>query len=146
MKAKPDYFRKLEELNDLLQNEQDIAVVGKYFLDHLSSDRPFISAGKTVKNQLIKQVLQQVGKQFVSPDAKITNMLITYIKEFSFFHGPLYLGGKLTIFFYYTEHQIGMAIIIQGLERDSNTSFVRFRAVKLPKRGVTVVPHNPTIQ
>jgi hypothetical protein len=39
-----------------------------------------------------------------------------------------------------------MAIIIQGMEKNSNTSFVRFRAANLPGKEVTVVPHNPTIQ
>lgn len=146
MKARPDYFGKLEELSDLLQNEQDLVVVGKYFLDNLSDDRNFISAGKLVKDKMIKQVLKEVGKQFVSPDAKITNMLITYIKEFDFYHGPLFLGGKPSSFFYYTKLQIGMAMIIQGMGNNSNTSFVRFRAAKLPGKGFAVVPHNPTIQ
>ena len=146
MKARLDYFEKLEELSDLLQNEQDIVVVGKYFLDNLSDDRNFISAGKVVKDKMIKQILKEVGKQYVNPDTKITNMMITYIKDFDFYHGPLFLGDKPSSFFYYTKLQIGMAVIIQGMEKNSNTSFVRFRAANLPGKGVTVVPHNPTIQ
>ncbi|WP_045212830.1 hypothetical protein [Desulfonatronovibrio magnus] len=146
MKAKPDYFRKIEELSDLLQNAVDIVEVGKYFLDHFPDDRSFMSAGKLVKDKLMKQVLKEVGKQFVRPDAKITNMLITYNKEFDFYHGPFFLGGKPSSFFYYAKLQIGMVIIIQSMGEDPNTSFVRFRAAKLPRKGVTVVPHNPTIQ
>lgn len=146
MRAKPAYLKKIEELNDLLQNEQDIVVVGKYFLDHLSSDRDFISAGKIVKNKLVKQVLQKVGEQYVSQNAKVTNMLVTHIKELDFYHGPLFLGGKPASFFYCNKSQIGMSIISQGMGENSETSFIRFRAAQLPNKGVTVLPHNPTVQ
>ena len=146
MKAKTAYRKKIEELNDLIQNEKDILVVGQYFLDHLSSDRDFMSAGKIVKNKLIKQVLQKVGEQYVSQDAKIANMLVTHIKEFDFYHGPLFLGGKHASFFYFNKPQIGMAMIVQSMDENANTSFVRFRAALLPNKGVTVLPHNPTVQ
>jgi hypothetical protein len=116
-------LEKLNALKQKIQDTQDLAEVWNDFFDHFGQRPEFIQSGQPTRHPKLQQVVQSLGKQAVNPSAAATELLLSEIPAYHFYHGACFLSGKMVSLLYFSDVNVGITAV--GTFGDG-TTFERF--------------------
>ncbi len=115
----------LKTLEKKLHEAAKFADVWDYFMTNFGEVPEFIALGQRGSDPFLETVLSEVGRQLFGRDVRIDELLLTRIPEYGFFHGTVWIEGKLTTALYFEKIHKGLLAILWS-DRPPETKFVRF--------------------
>lgn len=115
----------LTSLEQMLHEAKQFSDIWDYFLAHFGENREFIALGERADDEVLEQVLQQVGRQLFGREVRVREMRLKRIPEYRFLHGSVLLEGKLASVIYFEEPQKGVLAVFWGSPA-SKVKYVRF--------------------
>ena len=104
-------LRKLDDLKELMQTEEDFGVIWKFFFDNFGENHDFMTlgdlAGETMR-QFLEPILESICKQIVNHEVMVAQFILTEIPERKFFHGPCLTDAGIAVVFYFEDLKMGM--------------------------------------
>ena len=121
----------LETLRFKISTAKDFSEVFEYFFDHFGEDPKFFDAGEPAENDLLLQLLGQIGGQIFKTDrVKLDNLRLIRVKEYNFIHGGMTINGAMANVIYCEDLQQGLLCLFRPTVKPP-TQFVRFSAEML---------------
>jgi hypothetical protein len=115
----------LNTLKQKMYDAKDFSEVWDYFLTNFGEKPAFIKMGQAASDEFLESVLSTVGEQLFGMPVRISNMMLTRIKEYGFIHGTVLMEGKLTSALYFEDQHKGLLAILWSFS-PPETKFVRF--------------------
>lgn len=141
------FSEKLEQLKGILCKTEDLSESSRFFLDNFGNNPDFMQHGKSVKHDRIKSIMKATCADLFGKQSKVTTLNIFSFKKENFHHGLCHMDGRLAVFFYFDEIEMGLITIMMG-PVFGQCSYVRFSAttVDSSRVGRLVAPSKMTIQ
>ncbi|OQY57597.1 MAG: hypothetical protein B6245_16200 [Desulfobacteraceae bacterium 4572_88] len=145
------FEKNLEVLKDMLITADDFKDVYEYFFDHMAENPDFIKLGKRSENPSLKRVTELIAKRLFKKKVKVRNLLLKKIPEYSFYHGPCLIKGRMAGVLFFEDIDVGMLSVLFRPDT-CETRFIRFSSVqtensKMKNSGNVIfcAPKNKTI-
>lgn len=122
------YRASLARLAEHLRTTTDFSSAFDLFDRRFGSDRRFIAASVPTTSELLERSLEHLAHKIVGRDATWRWMtpLLRYVPG-RILHGAALVGGRITVVFYFEEHDLGLVTIC-----GDETHFARFSKLSLP--------------
>ncbi len=122
----------LKNLKEMVQTSKDLSKPWVYFMDHFGEKDEFMALGEAARDEMIEEVIGQVGAQLFKKSFAITELRLIRLAKQNFIHGGFIVAGKLSNLFYFEDIHSGiMAIIMSDMPPDAR--IIRFSARPMPK-------------
>ena len=123
-------LEKLSVLKEKLISAKDFKDPWNYFFDYFGEDPAFLQLGHQSRDPNLKIIFEGIGKQLFQKKVKVTNLLLTEIAEYSFFHGACFIQGRIATILFFKDIDKGLLAI--SMSRGSSAvSLVRFSSLKI---------------
>ena len=143
---------KMETLKKMVSQHGDFQEIFDYFHDVLIPDDNFLDLGEAAEDSPILQASLIAGIENIAKSINLKRTIISneplnmlsYIKEFRFYHGPIMTSGAVGDYFFFEEEGIG----ILGIQFPENPQvwYARFTAIQGDGDSMPqYLPTNPDI-
>lgn len=133
-RAIPDHSvpEALAGLKKILQEATRFSDIGTYFFDQVFDIPEILDGCRPARDEKLEACLTEIGKRFTAVPERLTGMVsrLVELPEHQFIHGQCFAGGFLGLLIYFRDIEVGL-VILNNDEPNSNTEYVRFRAVDL---------------
>lgn len=123
----PDNLRTLK--NKLL-TAKDFKEPWEYFFDHFAENPEFLKLGQQAENSLLSDIIAAIGEKIFRKKITVTNLLLTEVSKYSFFHGACFIQGKVATIIYFKDIDTGLFAISLSA-KTHEISLVRFSCIKM---------------
>jgi len=123
--ASQDFPRHLNTLREKMQHPTDYEAAVYYFLQEFAGDKEFVRASDPEKMPEVVAVLGEVISKALGKKAKLTDVLVSYLRAHRFVHGNAQADGRIVLFFYFQDADTGMIMLIPGVRSEGEV--MRFR-------------------
>lgn len=123
-------LENLKTLKEKLSTSDRFDEVWNYFFDHFGEQPEFIGQGETTEHEHLKGMLELIGKQFFKKETPVTNLMLSHVPAYQFYHGACFINGTMMTVIYFEDIDMGMVAIAAFTE---TTTFARFSC--LPYKG-----------
>jgi len=104
-------LRKLEDLKEKMQVEEDFAAIWKFFFDHFGENPEFMALGAQADDTMrmfLEPILESICKQLVNREVMATQFILTELPDQKFYHGPCLTDAGIAVVFYFDDLKMGM--------------------------------------
>ncbi len=111
-------LRKLEDLKEMMQVEEDFAAIWKFFFDHFGENPEFVALGAQAGDAMrlfLEPILESICKQLVNREVMATQFILTEFPDQKFYHGPCLTDVGIAVVFYFDDLKMGMFSLTPGL-------------------------------
>jgi hypothetical protein len=111
-------LRKLEDLKEKMQVEEDFAVIWKFFFDNFGESPEFMALGERAGETMrlfLEPILESICKQLVNREVMTAEFILTEISDQKFYHGPCLTDAGIAVVFYFDDLKMGMFSLSPGL-------------------------------
>jgi hypothetical protein len=119
-------IERLQELKQKLSNEKDLSQIWLFYMDHFADHREFTELGKPAHNDYLDIVLQKTCQQMFGKAITITNLLLIYIAEHQFFHGPFQVEGRIGGVIFFEDIKVGLLAVSTVFPPTDAVNYSRF--------------------
>jgi len=119
-------LEKLLQLKQKLTLETDLSKVWLYFMDNFADYQEFTDLGNPARHAFLESVIPQICQQMFGKKIKIKDLLIIYLPEYHFFHGPFDAEGRIGGFIYFEDSKIGEIAVSEKFPRNDLVKYSRF--------------------
>jgi hypothetical protein len=118
--ASQDFPHHLAVLRERMLHPTDYEQAVYYFLEEFAGDKEFVRASDCEQMPHLIAVLGKVVSKSLDKSVKLEGALVSYLREHRFVHGNAKADGRIVIFFYFEEADIGLAMIIPGIRGEGD--------------------------
>src|SRR5262245_38077927 len=111
-------LRKLEDLKEKMQVEEDFGAIWKFFFDNFGENEEFMKLGERADDdmhQFLEPILESICKQLVNRDVMAAQFILTELSDYKFYHGPCLTDAGIAVVFYFEDLKMGMFSLTPGL-------------------------------
>jgi hypothetical protein len=111
-------LRKLEDLKEKMQVEEDFGTIWKFFFDHFGENPEFMTMGGRADEsmrQFLEPILESICKELVNREVMTAEFILTEIPDQKFYHGPCLTDAGIAVVFYFEDLNMGMFSLTPGL-------------------------------
>jgi hypothetical protein len=111
-------LRKLEDLKEKMQVEEDFGTIWKFFFDHFGENPEFMTLGSRADETMrlfLEPILEGICKQLVNRDVMAAQFILTELPDQKFYHGPCLTDAGIAVVFYFEDLKMGMFSLTPGL-------------------------------
>jgi hypothetical protein len=113
--ASQDFPRHLGVLRERLLHPTNYEEAVSYFLEEFAGDTAFVKASDPEQMPHLTSVLATVVSKAVGGDVELEGALVSYLRAHRFVHGNARAGGRIVLFFYFEEADVGMVMLLPGV-------------------------------
>ena len=111
-------LRKLEDLKEKMQIEEDFGAIWKFFFDHFGENPEFMALGARADETMhlfLEPILENICKQLVKREVMAAQFILTELPDQKFYHGPCLTDAGIAVVFYFEDLKMGMFSLTPGL-------------------------------
>jgi len=111
-------LRKLEDLKEKMQVEEDFGAIWKFFFDHFGENPEFMALGARADETMhlfLEPILENICKQLVKREVMAAQFILTELPDQKFYHGPCLTDAGIAVVFYFEDLKMGMFSLTPGL-------------------------------
>jgi hypothetical protein len=111
-------LRKLEDLKEKMQIEEDFGTIWKFFFDHFGENPEFMTLGSRADETMrlfLEPILEGICKQLVNREVMAAQFILTELPDQKFYHGPCLTDAGIAVVFYFEDLKMGMFSLTPGL-------------------------------
>ena len=111
-------LRKLEDLKEKMQVEEDFGAIWKFFFDNFGENPEFMALGAQADEemrQFLEPILESICKQLVNREVMAAQFILTVFPDQKFYHGPCLTDAGIAVVFYFDDLKMGMFSLTPGL-------------------------------
>ena len=131
--ASQDFPHHLSVLRERLLHPTDYEQAVSYFLEEFAGDGDFVRASDPDEAPHLKAVLSHVVSGALNKQVEIEGALISHLRAHRFYHGNAKADGRIVLFFYFTEADAGLMMLIPGLRGEMDIGRFRLNGVPDPR-------------
>ncbi|HKQ80103.1 MAG TPA: hypothetical protein VJ810_40800 [Blastocatellia bacterium] len=127
-------LRKLEELKEKMQVEEDFGAIWKFFFDHFGENPEFMAMGAEADQTMhlfLEPIMESICKQVVNQEVMTAQFVLTEIPDQKFYHGPCLTDAGIAIVFYFEDLKMGMFSLTPSLG-SGLVHYGRFSSIQTP--------------
>jgi hypothetical protein len=115
----------LRLLQDKLAHPTDYEKAVFYFLEEFAGDVGFMAQSVPNQARHLVAVVRHVAAKALGVGVRLEQARVFHLPEFGFFHGSAPVAGRIALFFYFEEADMGAAAFMSGPK--GGTQIARFR-------------------
>ncbi len=124
---------RLQELKQKLVQENDFSEIWSFYMDHFADHPEFIEVGEPVRDDFLEAVLPQICQEIFYRGIQVSDLLLIYIAEHQFFHGPFQVEGRIGGMIYFQDAKVGLLAVSADFPPTDAVKYSRFSgALKIP--------------
>jgi hypothetical protein len=123
--ASQDLARHLEVLRQKLEHPTDYELALTYFLDEFAGDVKFVNQSDQEEAPHLLAVLRHAAGKLLGNPPELAQSRVLRLNQFQFTHGNAILAGRVLLFFFFEETNLGLLALIPGVR--GGTEVGRFR-------------------
>lgn len=131
--ASKDFPHHLGQLRERLMHPTDYEKAVNYFLEEFAGDSEFVRASDPDQAPHLVAVLSCIASRALGKKVDVEDALISHLREHKFLHGNARADGRIVLFFYFREHDTGIAMIIPGVHGEMEIARFRLNGVPDPR-------------
>ena len=131
--ASQNFPHHLGILRERLLHPTDYDQSLAYFLEEFAGDGAFIRASDPDEAPHLKAVLSHVVSGALSKRVEIEGALVSHLREHRFYHGNAQADGRIVLFFYFAEDDVGMMMLMPGMRGEADIARFRINGVPDPR-------------
>src|SRR5215470_19456501 len=111
-------LRKLDDLKEKMQLEEDFSAIWKFFFDHFGENPEFMALGARADETMhlfLEPILENICKQLVKREVMAAQFILTELPDQKFYHGPCLTDAGIAVVFYFEDLKMGMFSLTPGL-------------------------------
>jgi len=111
-------LRKLEDLKEKMQVEEDFGAIWKFFFDNFGENPEFMALGERADETtrlFLEPILESICAQIVNHEVMTAQFVLTQIRDQKFYHGPCLTDAGIAVVFYFEELKMGMFSLTPSL-------------------------------
>ena len=113
--ASKDFPFHLGVLRERLLHPTSYETAVSYFLEEFAGDRAFVTASDPEKMPHLTGVLADVVSGAIGNTVELEGALVSYLRAHRFVHGNARADGRIVLFFYFEEGDVGMMMLLPGI-------------------------------
>lgn len=122
-------------LRERILHPTDYETAVNYFLEEFAGDKTFIRASDPEQMPQLVAIMGQIVSKAVGRPLELEGALVSHLREHQFVHGNARADGRIVLFFYFSEVDTGMVMLIPGVRGEGDV--IRFQT-----RGVAKAQNN----
>jgi hypothetical protein len=123
--ASQDLAHHLEALRQKLEHPTDYELALTYFLDEFAGDANFVMQSDEEDAPHLLAVLRHTAGKLLGNAQDFANSRVLRLGQFKFTHGNAVVAGRVLLFFFFEEANLGLLALIPGVR--GATEVGRFR-------------------
>lgn len=131
--ASQNFPHHLGQLRERLVHPTDYEKAVGYFLEEFAGDAAFVRASDPDQAPHLIAVLNHILSGILSKQVELQGALVSHLREHRFFHGNAQADGRVVLFFYFTEADTGMAMLLPGVRGEMDIARFRLNGVANPR-------------
>jgi hypothetical protein len=131
--ASQNFPHHLAVLRERLLHPTDYDQALNYFLEEFAGDSAFVRASDPDEAPHLKAVLNHVVSGAIGKRVEIEGALVSHLREQRFYHGNAKADGRIVLFFYFTEADAGMMMLMPGMRGQADIARFRLNGVPDPR-------------
>jgi hypothetical protein len=131
--ASKNFPHHLRLLRERMMHPTDYEQAVTYFLEEFAGDGDFVRASDPDEAPHLVAVLSHVMSKALGKDVELEGPLVSHLREHRFFHCNARADGRIVLFFYFTEADTGIAMLIPGVHGGTEVARFRLRGIADPR-------------
>jgi hypothetical protein len=131
--ASQNFPHHLGVLRERLQHPTDYDQAMNYFLEEFAGDRAFVTASDPEKAPHLEAVLSHIASGALGKRVQVEEALVSHLREYRFYHGNARADGRVVLFFYFTEADVGIMMLMPGMRGQADIARFRLNGVPDPR-------------
>ena len=123
--ASQNFPLHLSALRERLEHPTDYEKALNYFLEEFAGDTKFVFGSEPKQAPHLVAILTRIATGALGRPATIDAPRISHLAEHRFYHGNAAVDGRVVLFFYFEETNMGLMAIIPGV--NGPVEVARFR-------------------
>ena len=123
--ASQDFPLHLGVLRERLEHPTDYEKALYYFLEEFAGDAKFVMGSEPEQAPHIVAILTHIATGAMGKPATIDEPRISRLSAHRFYHGNAAVAGRVVLFFYFEENNVGLMAVIPGF--NGPVDVARFR-------------------
>jgi len=119
-------IKRWQELKQKLTHEPDLGKIWLFYMDHFSDHVEFTNLGQPCHNRYLADVVLKSCEELFGKTTPLTNLLLIYIAEHQFFHGPLEIQGRFGGVIYFEDVKVGLIAVSATFPPTDEVKYLRF--------------------
>lgn len=120
-------------LREKLLHPTDYEHAVSYFLEEFAGDAAFVRASDPDQAPHLVAVLNHVASGALGKRVEIENTQVSHLREHKFYHGNAQADGRIAVFFYFSEADTGIMMLIPGTRGEMDIARFRMKGVADPR-------------
>lgn len=133
--ASQNFPHHLGVLRERAMHPTDYEQAVYYFLEEFAGDTAFVKASDREQMPHLVAVLSHVVSKSLGKKVELEGALVSYLREHQFVHGNAQADGRVVLFFYFQDDDLGMAMIIPGVRGPGDVARFRMGELANPERN-----------
>jgi hypothetical protein len=131
--ASKDFPHHLGQLRERMMHPTDYEKAVSYFLEEFAGDTEFVRASDPDQAPHLVAVLSYITSEALGKKVEVEDTLISHLREHKFLHGNGRADGRVVLFFYFRDHDAGIAMMIPGVHGEMEIARFRLNGVPDPR-------------
>jgi hypothetical protein len=131
--ASQNFSFHLGELRARLLHPTEYDRAMNYFLEEFAGDGAFIRASDPDDAPHLKAVLGHLVSGALSKRVEVVGALVSQLREHRFYHGNAQADGRIVLFFYIAEENVGLMMLMPGVRGEADIARFRLNGVPDPR-------------
>ena len=131
--ASQNFPHHLGILRERLLHPTDYDQAVNYFLEEFAGDGVFVRASEPDGAPHLKAVLNHVVSGALSKRVEIEDALVSYLREHRFYHGNARADGRIVLFFYFPDDDVGLMMLMPGVRGQADIARFRLNGIPDPR-------------
>ncbi|HZV36507.1 MAG TPA: hypothetical protein VFB72_18160 [Verrucomicrobiae bacterium] len=133
--ASENFPHHLGVLRERLLHPTDYEQAVYYFMEEFCGDSAFVKASDREHMPHLVAVLSHVVSKSLGKKVELEGTLVSYLREHRFVHGNAQVDGRVVLFFYFQDDDVGMTMIIPGVRGQGDLARFRMGELANPERN-----------
>jgi hypothetical protein len=126
--ASQDFPKHLGVLRERMLHPTDYETAVHYFLEEFGGDEQFVLASERDDSPALLAVLGKVAAAAMGRSVAFGESKVFQLREHRFYHGNATVEGRVVLFFYFKDADMGIAALIPGVGGAMEVARFRFPA------------------
>jgi hypothetical protein len=131
--ASQNFPQHLGVLRERLLHPTDYEKAVAYFMEEFAGDSAFVRASDPDQAPHLVAVLNHVVSAALGKRVEVVGALVSHLREHRFYHGNAQADGRIVLFFYFTEADVGMVMLMPGMRGEMDVARFRLNGVQDPR-------------
>ena len=123
----------LGALREKLLHPTDYEQAISYFLEEFAGDAAFVRSSDPEDAPHLVAVLGHIASKTLGRRVNVENALVSHLRAHHFYHGNAQAEGRVILFFYFKEADVGLMALIPGTRGQMDLARFRLNGVADPR-------------